>query len=74
MASFREQSDAFIREFSIPIAQKTGLTHLPDYAPTIAYSTLGYTILHLVLAPAFSKAVFPVTYKSLKGRKGRNNW
>lgn len=74
MTSLREQSDAFFRGLSVPIAHKTGLTYLPEYAPTIAYATAGYTILHLILAPAFSKAVFPDTYKGLRGRKGRNNW
>ncbi|KAK7693807.1 hypothetical protein QCA50_003379 [Cerrena zonata] len=74
MTTLRAQSDAFFRELSVPIAQKTGLTYLPEYAPTIAYATAGYTILHLIIAPAFSKAVFPETYRSLRGRKGRNNW
>ncbi|KAI0072276.1 DUF887-domain-containing protein [Panus rudis PR-1116 ss-1] len=69
-----QNTNAYLRELSIPLAKSLGLKHLPDHFPTIVYATAGYTTLHLVLAPFLSRLVVPSVYKGLKGRKGRNNW
>ena len=57
-----------------PLARELGLAHLPGRFPLLAYSALGFTFVHVVLAPLLSRWLAPVSYAKLKGRKGRNNW
>jgi len=56
------------------IVETLGLTHLPPYLPTFWISLLGFTFVHLVLAPWASARVAPQSWHALKGKKARNNW
>lgn len=55
------------------ITDTLGLKKLPPYLPTFVYAFLGFTFVHLVLAPWVSRRWFPVAYTS-KGRLARNTW
>lgn len=57
-----------------PFAHLLGLERLPQNFPSIAYSALGFTFIHLVAAPLLSRLVAPVSYAKLQGRRARNNW
>ncbi|KAH8106883.1 DUF887-domain-containing protein [Cristinia sonorae] len=74
MASILQESDAFLRALAQPLASKFGLQYLPDHFPTLVYTALLYTVLHVIIAPWLSPIVAPVSYAKLKGRRGRNNW
>ncbi|KAF6763948.1 TLC domain-containing protein [Ephemerocybe angulata] len=64
-------SPAFIDRF---LSETLGLTKIPDYLPTLYLSFLGFTLVHLVLAPWLSAKIAPQSWGALKGRKARNNW
>ncbi|KAG5654123.1 hypothetical protein H0H81_007175 [Sphagnurus paluster] len=55
------------------IINTLGLTKLPPYLPTLVYAFLGFSLVHLVIAPWASARWFPVAYAS-KGRRARNAW
>jgi hypothetical protein len=57
------------------IADTLGLTKLPAHLFTFGISFIGFTLVHLVLAPLGSKKWFPVAYGSnLESARARNNW
>lgn len=57
-----------------PLAHLLGLERLPQNFPLIAYSVLGFTFIHLVVAPLLSPLVAPASYAKLQGKRARNNW
>lgn len=74
MASLKVAVDAYLEEFITPFAETIGFVKLPEWFPTIIYSALGYTFLHLVASPYLSKKFTPQIYAGFKTRKARNNW
>ena len=71
---FLHRPDSFLHEFGIRVAKWLGLPHLADHFSTLVYSALGFTVLHLVVAPGLSKVFASETYAKQRGRKARNNW
>jgi hypothetical protein len=57
-----------------PMARLCGLENLPRNFPTIVYSALGFTFVHIVAAPLLSRRFAPVSYAKLQGRRAKNNW
>lgn len=74
MADLLAQTNTFIEELSKPLAHTFHLTHLPENAPTLVYSFLGFTLLHMFISPAISARYFPESYGKLKSRRQINNW
>ncbi|KAI0819028.1 DUF887-domain-containing protein [Irpex lacteus] len=66
--------NSFLSKAVAPIAMPLGLEHLPRNFPWIAYSALGFTFVHLVVAPYGSRWIAPVSYGKLQGKRARNNW
>ncbi|KAI0341629.1 DUF887-domain-containing protein [Trametopsis cervina] len=66
--------NSFLSRLAGPVARPLGLEQLPKNFPWIAYSALGFTLVHVVLAPAVSQWVAPVSYAKLQGRRAKNNW
>ncbi|KIY43509.1 hypothetical protein FISHEDRAFT_23132, partial [Fistulina hepatica ATCC 64428] len=56
------------------LARDCGLTRLPAYLSLLVASFVFFTFVHLVGAPVLSRWLFPVSWSSLKGQRGRNNW
>ena len=56
------------------LAEKLGLTKLPEYLPTVVSSFLVFTFLHRVVAPIVSRIVAPVSYGAIKTARTRNTW
>jgi len=74
MASLKAAVDASLEEFITPFATTIGFVKLPEWFPTIIYSALGYTFLHLVASPYLSKKFTPEIYAGFKTKRQRNNW
>ncbi|KAF9532161.1 TLC domain-containing protein [Crepidotus variabilis] len=55
------------------VSEKLGLTKFPPFLPTFYAAFLGFTLIHLGLAPYFSARWFPVAFGA-KGRGAKNNW
>ncbi|KAG6909620.1 hypothetical protein DXG01_016402 [Tephrocybe rancida] len=55
------------------ITHTLGLTELPPHLPTFAVAFVGFTFVHLVLAPWASKRWFATTYGAM-GKRARNAW
>jgi len=55
------------------IVETLGLTKLPPYLPTFLLSFLGFTLIHLVLAPYLTRRFYPLAFSG-KSRLARNNW
>lgn len=66
--------DNFLQKLVEPLARALELPHLPANFPLLAYSALGFTFVHVVVAPILSGIVAPKSYGALKGRRARNNW
>lgn len=62
---------SFLERF---LVDTLGLVHLPDYLPIFYLSLVGFTLVHLVLAPVLSAKLAAPSWHALKGRKARNNW
>ncbi|KAH6918382.1 TLC domain-containing protein [Coprinopsis sp. MPI-PUGE-AT-0042] len=62
---------SFLERF---LVDTLGLTHLPPHLPVFYVSLLGFTLVHLVLAPLLSAKFAPQSWQALKGRKARNSW
>ena len=62
-----------IREFSVPVAQKLGISKISDFADVIALSVLFFSAVHNSLSPAVSGVFFPSSYGKA-GKRVRNNW
>ena len=60
----------FLEKF---VEETLGLTKFPPYLNTFYAAFVGFTILHLVIAPWASARWFPVAYGG-KGRAAKNNW
>ena len=56
-----------------PFADYFHFTTLPLHIHEVVGSFLGYTFIHIVLAPAISKWIFPVKYAKLS-RERKINW
>uniref|UniRef100_D8PSW9 TLC domain-containing protein n=1 Tax=Schizophyllum commune (strain H4-8 / FGSC 9210) TaxID=578458 RepID=D8PSW9_SCHCM len=50
------------------------LTRLPRFLPLIIASLLFFTSIHVLVSPICTKILAPRTYRSLRGRRGRNAW
>ncbi|GJF00569.1 TLC domain-containing protein [Phanerochaete sordida] len=66
--------DALLQRLAQPLARGLDLPHLPPHFPLVAYSALGFTAVHVALAPLLSRWLAPESYGKLKGRRARNNW
>ena len=66
--------NAFLERLSEPLARVFDLPHLPANFPLLAYSALGFTVIHVGVAPLLSRWLAPESYGKLKGRRARNNW
>ena len=66
--------DAFLESLSKPLANALNLPHLPARFPILAYSALGFTAIHVGIAPLLSRWIAPVSYGRLQGPRARNNW
>ncbi len=66
--------DAFLEALVAPLAKKLELTHFTTNFPLLAYAALGFTVIHVGIAPVLSKWLAPESYAKLKGRRARNNW
>ncbi|EIW84922.1 DUF887-domain-containing protein [Coniophora puteana RWD-64-598 SS2] len=64
---------AQLRVLAQPLAAKSGLQKIPDYADVIVFSTLFFTFVHLVLSPLLSSALFPSSYAKA-GKRVQHNW
>lgn len=62
-----------VRDLAVPIAQKLGISKIPDFADVIVLSSLFFSVVHNNLSPAVSGALFPVSYGKA-GKRVRNNW
>ncbi|TFK30116.1 DUF887-domain-containing protein [Coprinopsis marcescibilis] len=62
---------SFLERF---IVDTLGLEKLPPYLPVFYASLIGFTLVHLVLAPWLSAWLAPDSWNALKGKKARNNW
>lgn len=62
---------SFLERF---LVETLGLTQLPPYLSIFYASLLGFTLVHLVLAPVLSAKFAPQSWQALKGRKARNSW
>jgi len=56
------------------IAEKLGLTKMPEYLPTVVTSFLVFTFIHRIVAPSVSRIVAPVSYGAIKTARTRNTW
>ncbi|EMD38074.1 hypothetical protein CERSUDRAFT_134621 [Gelatoporia subvermispora B] len=63
-----------VTELARPLARALDLPHLPEHAPLLLASFGGFLWLHLIGAPALSRALAPVSYGTLKSRRQVNNW
>ena len=63
-----------LERLSEPLARALDIPHLPPNFPLLAYSALGFTAVHVALAPLLSRGLAPASYGRLKGRRARNNW
>lgn len=66
--------NGFLERLSLPLAKALGLPHLTSNFPLLAYSALGFTAIHVGIAPLMSRWLAPESYAKLKGRRARNNW
>ncbi|EKM55071.1 uncharacterized protein PHACADRAFT_255411 [Phanerochaete carnosa HHB-10118-sp] len=66
--------DAFLQRLALPLARALDLPHLPPNFPLVAYSALGFTAIHVGVAPLLSRWLAPESYGKLKNRRARNNW
>lgn len=66
--------NSFLERISYPLAKAFDLPHLTDNLPLLAYSALGFTAIHVGVAPLLSRWLAPQSYGRLKGRRARNNW
>jgi len=62
-----------IREFSVPFAEKLGLSKISDFADVIVLSFLFFSVVHNSISPAVSGILFPVSYGKAEKRV-RDNW
>lgn len=62
-----------IRELSVPIAQKLGISKISDFADVIALSFVFFSVVHNSLSPAVSRVLFPVSYGKA-GKRVQDNW
>ncbi|KAG9318568.1 DUF887-domain-containing protein [Chiua virens] len=62
-----------IRDAARPLADKYGLSTLPEFADVVVIAWLFFTVLQFSLSPAISRAVFPVSYTKADKRT-RRNW
>lgn len=66
--------NSFLQKLSQPLAKALDLLHLPPNFPLLAYSALGFTVIHVGVAPLLSQWLAPESYGKLKNRRARNNW
>ncbi|KAG6335214.1 hypothetical protein ID866_3885 [Astraeus odoratus] len=64
---------SYIKDLSRPLADKLHLQLLPDFADVIVLSSLLFFVVHHILSPVISRALFPVAYGKAS-KKTRNNW
>ncbi|KAF9227826.1 DUF887-domain-containing protein [Gyrodon lividus] len=62
-----------IRDLARPLATTYGLRALSDFADIVVIAWLFFTVVHVTLSPAVSKALFPVSYGKANKRT-RKNW
>jgi len=55
------------------LTQVLGLTKAPEYLPTFFWAVVGFTFVHLIIAPLITRRWFPFAYDG-KTRIARNNW
>ncbi|KAG6889816.1 hypothetical protein C0995_014293 [Termitomyces sp. Mi166 len=55
------------------ITTTLGLTKLPPFLPTFFYSFVGFSVVHLLVAPWVSRKWFPEAYGS-KNKRAQNTW
>ena len=66
--------NAYLEALAAPLAKALDLPHLAPNFPLLTYSALGFTAIHVGIAPVLSKWLAPESYAKLKGRRARNNW
>ncbi|KAF7793250.1 hypothetical protein EIP86_004360 [Pleurotus ostreatoroseus] len=66
--------NAYLEALAAPLAKALDLPHLAPNFPLLTYSALGFTAIHVGIAPMLSKWLAPESYAKLKGRRARNNW
>ena len=59
---------------SQPLAHALDLSHLPANFPLLAWSALGFTVIHVGIAPWASRRWAGASYGKLNGPRARNNW
>ncbi|KAL4246088.1 TLC domain-containing [Abortiporus biennis] len=64
----------FLENLAKPFANALGLPYFPEYFPTIAYTALLYTFLHVVIAPWGSRIFAREAYTRQVGKRAKNNW
>ncbi|KAH7889571.1 DUF887-domain-containing protein [Phlebopus sp. FC_14] len=62
-----------IREFSRPFAERAGLKLFSGFADVVVLAATFFTVVHLVVSPALSRALFPTSYGRVN-KKTRNSW
>jgi len=55
------------------LTEVLGLTKAPEYLPTFFWAVVGFTFVHLIIAPLITRRWFPFAYDG-KTRIARNNW
>lgn len=73
-AGVLQSVDGFLERLSQPLAKALDLPHLSPNFPMLTYSALGFTVIHVGIAPLLSRWLAPESYGKLKGRRARNNW
>ncbi|KAL4067715.1 DUF887-domain-containing protein [Scleroderma citrinum] len=64
---------SYIQDATHPLEEKLHLQVLSEFADTIVFATFFFFVLHKVLSPIASRALFPVAYGKAS-KKTRNNW
>ncbi|KAF8447869.1 DUF887-domain-containing protein [Boletus edulis BED1] len=62
-----------VRDTVRPLAEKCGLSVLPEFADIVVFAWLFFTALQVGISPAISRVVFPVSYGKANKRT-RKNW
>ncbi|KIJ69071.1 hypothetical protein HYDPIDRAFT_80212 [Hydnomerulius pinastri MD-312] len=62
-----------IRDLAHPLARKYGLTVFPEFADITVLAWLFFSVVHISLSPAVSRAIFPISYGKAN-KKTRKNW
>ncbi|KIP08903.1 hypothetical protein PHLGIDRAFT_68644 [Phlebiopsis gigantea 11061_1 CR5-6] len=66
--------NGFLERLALPLAKALDIPHFTPNFPLLAYSALGFTVIHVGIAPLLSRWLAPESYGKLKGRRARNNW